>query len=56
MPLLTAVILENEKPLATLELKAKSFIAGAGGYNARGRVDIDGKKYSVTMSLIEIDH
>jgi hypothetical protein len=55
MALLTAVILEDEKPLATFELKARSFIAGAGGYNAKGKVDINGKKYSLTLSLIEVD-
>jgi len=51
---LTVSILEDDKPVGTLELKAKPFISGAAGYASKGRVEIDGKKYSFTLSMIEI--
>jgi hypothetical protein len=52
--MLTAMILDDDKELGKFELKPKSFIAGAGGYASKSKVEIDGKTYSVTLSLIEI--
>jgi hypothetical protein len=52
--MLTATISEDEKQVANFELKAKPFLAGVEGYAGKSRVEIDGKKYSVTLSMIQI--
>ncbi len=52
--MLTASLLDGDKQLASLELRAKSFISGTAGYSGKGKVEIDGKKYSVALSLIEV--
>jgi hypothetical protein len=52
--MLSVSILEDDEPVATFELRPKPFISGAAGYASKGRVEIDGKKYSLTLSMIEI--
>lgn len=54
MFLIAEIRTSENQPVAVVSLPPKEFKTGSKGYFANGKVEIDGKRYTLQVQLVEI--